>query len=401
MVDESRSNQSTWLEGLPQWLKGHNDADDPDVRYHKPTIFRRIVRFLKPGRVSRIHLYEAQDRYLYLRRVLTYQAEAFGPKEKGQVGSTDQKEREITIKICRKILDDASVLLNRGQDDLNFLWREMARVHIMLLEKVFPDKLLPAQLDFFREEARRLAATKDPDVEEMIQRLAEATSDKTHNRQDKDRMLRAIRALIERFTTIRTGRIHQQFVNIRTYRYALLVLVPIALLMMGNKEVLLRLPSGSNAKQQVSSEQHIQPVKMKLIKADAQTPANRPSHTGKSNSSRLQEFFRHPINAISEWLQNNILVFVFFGGLTGGLFSVVNRVRDREMVPGEDAYSLWYVLTKPLIGALGAMILFILFRAGFVSFKLFDALGNGPGAKVFGFAFLAGFSERIAFPKFR
>lgn len=329
----------------------------------KPVQFKKKLQLLLPGRISRLHLFEAKERYLTLKRMLEYH------EKTSCADPASEKEKVTTIQICREILDNAEKLVTRNQEDLNELWREMIRVHIMLLEKILPDELLPAQLDFCREEAFRLGLTKDSEVNDMLQRLAEVTTDRDP-KQNRDKMFRAIRALLERFNTIRTGRIHQQFVNIRTYKFALLILVPISLLLIANANLIL--PST--------------------------TSASAPSFPGEVGLSNLLKY-------IHEWskylLQSNSLAFVFFGGLTGGFFSVVIRLRDHDLVPGEDAYFIWYVLSKPFVGALSAVILFILFQGGLVDLELLKKTGTGPSAKVFGFAFLAGFSERIIFPKFR
>ncbi len=75
-------------------------------------------------------------------------------------------------------------------------------------------------------------------------------------------------------------------------------------------------------------------------------------------------------------------------------------------MPGEDAYFTWYVLTKPFVGAFGAVILFVLLQARFVTFDILEPLTDkllegGTGPEVFGFAFLAGLTERLAFPNLR
>lgn len=57
-----------------------------------------------------------------------------------------------------------------------------------------------------------------------------------------------------------------------------------------------------------------------------------------------------------------MLAFIFLGGLTGVFFSVTTRTRPKDFVPGEDAYYMTYILTKPFIGALGAIILYILIQ---------------------------------------
>ena len=337
----------------------------------------KYIQILLPGRVSRIHLYEAKERYITLSRILEYYKKA--PCK----GSNPQKEKERqdTLDICEKILDDAKGLLTRRQDDLNYLWRELTRVRIMLLEKVFPDELLPTQLDSCREEAHRLAVTKDPEVNDMLQRLAEVTQEQDQS-QNRDRMFRAIRALLERFNTIRTGRIHQQFVNIRTYLAALLILIPISILLIANADLVL------GPEKWLPFPPFLPEIGSSL-----------------SGLSFLWKLLTYPFTLAAHLLKHNILAFVFFGGLVGGFFSVVIRLRNQDLVPGEDAYFIWYVLSKPFVGALGAVILFMLFQSGMVSSDLLKGLTktvmNTPGPEVFGFAFLSGFSERIVFPEFR
>ena len=67
---------------------------------------------------------------------------------------------------------------------------------------------------------------------------------------------------------------------------------------------------------------------------------------------------------------------------------------------------LFYVLTKPFIEeALGAIVLYILISANLVTQHVLDEemviLLKNPGTTAFGFAYIAGFSERIVFPQFR
>jgi hypothetical protein len=78
------------------------------------------------------------------------------------------------------------------------------------------------------------------------------------------------------------------------------------------------------------------------------------------------------------------------------------RLRNRGLVPGEDVYFSWYVLTKPFVGALGAMVLYVLIHGGALSTDLAATVigkikSGQPGPGVFGFAFLSGFSERLVF----
>lgn len=393
MSDESGPEVPLWLRWLPRWVQRPQEPGDPGKRFHEPGGLRRLGRLFLPGRVSRIHLYEAQERYLTLLRMLEYHAQLpCAPAER-------QVEKDPAITMCRKILREANVLLTRRQNDLNFLWREMTRVHIMLLEKVLPDTLLPAQLDFCREEARRLAVPKDPEVNEMLQRLAEATqeNDVATNR---ERMIRVIRALIERFTSIRTGRIHQQFVNIRTYQVSLVVLVPILVLLIANRDLVVGGPEGGAAAAPPAA-------------GFASGPPGWPGFTCGEEEAASPCVVRLP----GRWLKflyagaryllgHNILAFVFFAGIAGGFFSVVIRLRNRELIPGEDAYFVWYVLSKPFVGALGAVILFVLLKGDYLSVEILKGMveplqRHEHGPITFGFGFLAGFPERVVFPEFR
>ncbi len=73
--------------------------------------------------------------------------------------------------------------------------------------------------------------------------------------------------------------------------------------------------------------------------------------------------------------------------------------------PGDDAYYAWYALTKPIVGALSAAILYVIFLAGFDPSGVFNPeyvvaiKANPVGAKGFAFGCIMGFSERIIMPK--
>jgi hypothetical protein len=257
---------------------------------------------------------------------------------------------------------------------LNYLWRELTRVRIILLDRVQSGDWAPYHLDFCREEAYRLALADDPEISEMLQKLAEATNEKGRR---AERARRVTRALLERFNSIRTGRIYQQHVNIRTYKFALAVLLVLSVALIANVDLFVP-GSGSSA-----------------------NPGPLPSAQLHGSVAVVFEPVIRLYDELRRLLSTNTLAFVFFSGLIGGFFSVVTRVRDSNLIPGEDAYFLWYVLSKPFVGALGAMVIYVLFHGGFVSLELIQTLGTKPSPKLFGFAFLAGFSERVAFPHFR
>jgi hypothetical protein len=337
-------------------------------RYKKPKLLAKLFRLMVPERVSRIHLYEAQERYVSLQRLLDFYEKTM---------PSDDAEQVRAYEICRDALNSASVLLTRRQNDLNYLWREMTQVHVTIMERLMSDQELPRILDFCREEARRLAVDQIAEVRELNQRCAEVMDETGANRARKIRLLRA---LIERFTTIRTGRIHEQLAHIRAYQKALLMLTPIAVLL----------------------------IVMHTLVLDGQLPDPiLPTFAEPATAGFLG--FNYLISLVAyliEYLEENVIAFVFFAGLAGGFLSVIIRLRARNILPGEDAYYAWYLLTKPWVGALGAAILYVLVYSGVVSSdlggNLVTAIRNQEaGAPAFAFGFLAGFSERIAFPMLR
>ena len=389
MNTQVRGKPLGWFDWRSEERQSESKRHDPEKRYHEPGPFRRLVRLIFPGSISRIRLCEAQERYLNLWRTLEY--------HKGTPCSDPlaQEEKKKTTEMCQQILLDAECLLTQRQNDLNFLWREMTRVHIMIVENILPDKLLPTQLDFCREDARRLAALKEPEVDDMLQRLAEVTQEDDISK-NKEKMIRVIRALIERFTTIRTGRIHHQFVNIRIYKLSLIILIPILVILIANQDFITPVPEET-----------------KLAAGVSLTPPGWPGWNCDNQTIDWSCVVHVPTDLVKSLflgsrylLGTNIFAFIFFAGLAGGFFSVVIRLRNRELIPGEDAYFVWYVLSKPFIGAMGAVILFILLGGDYITIEILrEAVAplkkHELGASTFGFGFLAGFSERIVFPEFR
>lgn len=325
-------------------------------------------------RVSPIHLVEAKERFRTLNAIIKFHEDII--REGKLIGESD---RIRVIQSCRFELEDAKDLLTRDQKDLNDLWRILTRVRNLIMENILDDYGLIQQLDFCREEAFRLDVAQDPVVSDMLQKLAEATDE---NNTFPGRIKRHVRALNERFNTIRTNRIYDQYIKMRTYRTALVVLAILSVVIIVLTPVLIDFKDSEKA------------IKAALF----------PEYSFNWNGG----FFDIVVNALyyhTGYLvvlcKANVLAFVFISGLIGGFFSVVLRVRTHARVAGEDAYFRMYVLSRPLIGALGAMMVYILFMGGFISSELIEQLGRVPEPRVFGFAFLSGFSERVVFPNFR
>ena len=385
IVEYEASVENAW-ESLKRYFSQTWDSftaikpeDEARQRYHKPGLFKHLFQQLVSGRISRIHLYEAQERYVNLQRSLDYY------EHSSEEYPVEQKKAKACIRICRRALDSASVLLTRRQHDLNFLWREMIQVQSILLETVVPDKELPAYLDNCEIEAQKLGLTKDPAITHKIQRISELND--THGNY-RNEMVRLLRGLIEYMTSIRTGRIHEQFVNVRNYKKAILFLIPIVILLVANDDLVLQ-------------------DKISSTEWPSWKPACEKQLFTYCSFERLLSLPAFLVDLGQTLLASNKIAFVLFAGLLGGFFSVAIGLRSRELVPGEDVYFGWYVLTKPWLGAVGAATFFILLNAGFVSLNM----GNDDsqfldqiqqiGPEMFGFAFLAGFSERIVFPGLR
>jgi hypothetical protein len=329
------------------------------------------------GRVSELHFLEAKERYHSLLALTDYHHDLIAQNH----GADDDKA--IAIAKCKETLERTADLLTRRQEHLNSLWRALTRVRILLFDKVFEPELVANQLDFCREESYRLDVENDPVVKDMLQKLAEATDDKGKNQRQ---IKRTVRALTERFNTIRTRRIYDQYVKMRTYRVAFWLLMLMSLILVANASLLVEKDPaivGIPDYSPIASVRNIPEGERGLLED-------------------ISQFVVYQGEFLNKWISDNVLAFVFVAGLIGGMFSVVMRVKDRKRVAGEDAYFRYYVLTKPFVGALGAVIVFILFQSGFVQLDLLSSqLGVNPDAKIFGFAFLSGFSERFVFPDFQ
>ncbi len=349
---------------------------EPAVWRNRLSHWLRNVSSLVVGRVSRIHYLEAKERYYNLLSLAELNYELI----RDMPDVPEEHERRIAVLQCCRILRKAEDLLTYRQQDLNNLWRALTRVRVILFEKVLDDDSWSTQVDFCREEAHRLAVEDRPEVREMLQQLAEATDEDGNNR-DNRKVRRLTHALVERFNTIRTGRIYNQFIKMRTYRAAFWVLMFLALVLVGNAGLLVE-----NAEITFPSYQPL--IELSTLPPD--------SDQWYHQLKKLVVYHAHYIN---ELMNGNVLVFVFLSGLVGGMFSVVMRVKQSDLKPGEDAYFRYYVLTKPYVGALGAVILFILFQGEFMAMDLVKDLGSKASAKVFGFVFLSGFSERFVFPQ--
>ncbi len=449
----SDNNQNPKPEELKNQQCMGGDLPAPPPENRMSIAWRCMARYLRKLRlwwyrhpltpfngVSRIHYYEARERYFSLVDLIRYQAKLCGlyfpdfdhsksfeyPRDIENIENEirknkrdnkidkKQEERCFSLLTCYESLIASRDSLTRRQGDLNRLWRTMARVRSRIIKIIVTPEMQSEQLYFCQEEAFRLGVENDPSVKSMLQDLAEAVDSKGTN-ETTPKYNCVLNALIERFNTIRTGRIHQQFVNVKTYTKAFAVLMLISVILIHNHTFIMdpkNNPPLAKPGQEKAQEVSKRPVEGKET---AKTAASLPLQTEKKAASGQEvsllslqgvgNLIGSLFSKVKEYLQENMFAFIFFGGVTGGFFSVATRARTRDQEPGEDVYYSVYVLTKPFIGALGAIILYILINANLITQNILDEsmvhyLRN-PGTTAFGFAFIAGFSERIVFPQFR
>jgi hypothetical protein len=419
------------------------------------SFFRNYAPSLFVG-VSRIHYYEARERFFFLFEIIRYEGMSYKldfpfneyedsasyaetiEKTRNLINyipETSDKEKKLK-KQCFTLLSSYEALvasigyLTRRQGDLNRLWRTMTRVHVRLTCIIVQKERQLDQLYFCQEEAYRLGVENDTNVKPMLQELAESIDSYGSNNPGQKYNC-VLCALIERFSTIRTGRIHQQYLNVKTYLKAFSMLMVVSIILILNHDLILGQESKSattNKKVTVETTFLIQNKTnrnerpngaIKAVEGDPSisTPPVAPSRgridirkaaidsTSTIADGNDKNFVGRIIKLINHWLCTNMFFFVFFAGFTGGAFSLATKARKKEREHGEDVYSSVYIVTKPFIGALGAIILYILVHTNFLTQNLIEAgmikQLRIQGAVTFGFSFIAGFSERLVFPQFR
>ncbi len=361
------------------------------------------------GRISKLHYIEARERYWTLMRVLDYQRE-IPPAEQ-------DLERDVALKITASVMDNVKYLLTRSHEATNRLWRAMTRVRVILIQHVLSKPDLCEQVEEFREEMFRLRVDTDPTVAAHLERIQDSLDARGTVGENHRSLVRALVGGFQRLNTIRTDRIRQQYLNIRTYWALLLIVVPTSLALLWFHAVvtapvdrpladkLADIGFTQSAVEAINSqvEAGTLPIAARAIDSqvkDLSLPTATDVPAGETPGVKDTPWYATMQERLAP--KNNVLVFVFFGGFLGGIFSAIMRVRSKELLPGDDAYFAWYVCTKPVVGALGAVIIFLLINGGLVAYEV---LGSGAllaaNVKTFGIAILSGFSERLVLPNLR
>lgn len=112
--------------------------------------------------------------------------------------------------------------------------------------------------------------------------------------------------------------------------------------------------------------------------------------------------------SIRSHIASNQLYYISFAGFTGGIFSLMMEFQPRNELPGDEIYTSWYYRTRPVIGAFGAMVMYIIIVSpafsgslgSIISKEIFKELTSQPLSSTgFTFGFITGFTERIILPK--
>lgn len=330
-----------------------------------------------------------------------------------------------------KILIKDRKKLTRREGDLNILWRDLTfiRTRMLTTNGLLPPQQLPFQLDYCRGEAIRLGDQDNEELQELIidaavelDTIDASASQKTTA---NNRTIRNIVRILTRLNNKRLQRLHEQRINKLMYQTAFSIFLLLSCILLYAHEHVLTPTALSGEKTIMASPEGVTrdrlvdrgspPQVRQFPGTEATTTDNQPPWLKKVSDSvtellfLLYTFLVTLLDLCKNYMKINPLFFIFFAGLTGGFLSTVMRLSKGpdSLMPGDDAYYAWYVLTKPVVGAFAAAILYIIVQANFVPNEVFSddylqAIIREPvGAKGFAFGCIMGFSERIIMPKVR
>lgn len=410
-------------------------------------------------KVSHIHEQEARERYWILRRDIELHIETFAAKmntdfiryEEGKnIGKyIEEREKELKTaieinfpnkknkcleeykKIVRPLYYYKILLLDEGYisnrlDHLNMLWRDMNFIRTrMLSEGIIDSERIPYQLDFCRSEATNMDAQNDPEVKSLMNQAAEELNPKDRTKTNSIKAIRYITSLMVKLNDMRVKKLSEQVYKKSLYMTLLVILLIFSFCIFFMDDLLVSYAVRSELGNEISPS--------------SISTNNAPTKTILSNSTRNNSDFvgaafyclRFPNAEIhSEIFPLNILlfiwnffvwvfelilglivsyptIFIFFAGLTGGFFSALLKTEPVKKAQGDELFLRWYYITKPFIGAFGAMIIYIvvttgLFNLDFIKGEIVQRLVFHPiSGTGFTFAFLTGFTERIILPQLK
>jgi hypothetical protein len=378
-------------------------------------LFKKIVYFFI-RQTSPVHRQDAKEKYWILWRELesAMYAKAIELNFHSYTGFTYKSPEEVDAKfhdflhfletnssmvdkaktfgnllLYAKILSKQPIDMLNKAEELNMMWRDITFVRSRLLTDngVVPDERLPAQLEYCRLECAKICPGKESGLEEMchdtaLELISTNKSDPQVNAVKGDNNLKARRTIamiLAKLNHIRLEDINSQLRIKKIYNVALVFLSLLSVLLLHLNERL----TDQFVPYWVVWDQFKNTFELAVP----------------------YTWMAAPLDFAIYMLQNNLLFFIFFSGLLGGFFSTVMRLRSKEVNIG-DVYLRSYLLTKPIVGALGATILYIILKSNIVALDLgqiqiIDKISMNSymfGPLGFAFGFIMGFSERIILP---
>jgi len=399
---ESLKMSRKWTEALKKNL----EKPEAQIKSKYIHIFKKLWYFIF-GQTSAIHRQEAKEKYWILWRELEaamfYRAIELNfsftgfihknPKEVEDLINAYRKD--LNPKVCdrktrifgnlllyARILSKQPLDMLNKADELNMMWRDVTFVRSRLLtDDIISDERLSAHLEYCRLECGKVCPGKEDSIEQMCHETALeiVDSDDPKNSEKNKKARRTIAFILAKLNDIRLNDINKQLRIKKIYNIAFIFLAILSLLLLHLNEVMTNnfVPHWFSYHQFTETFHLTKPYTWVIA----------------------------PIDFVVYMLHNNLLFFIFFAGLLGGFFSTVMRLRSKK-VNIADVYLRSYLLTKPIVGALGATILYIIITSKILpidlgQIQLIEEVSENAtmfGPLGFAFGFIMGFSERIILP---
>jgi hypothetical protein len=298
------------------------------------------------------------------------------------LGCNEKSRTFSNLLLYARILSKQPLDMLNKADELNMVWRDITFVRSrLLIDNIIPDERLSAHLEYCRLECEKICPPNEDKIAQMCHETALeiVDSNESSNGDVNKKARKTIALILAKLNDIRLNDINTQLRIKKIYDVAFIFLAILSLLLLHLNEVI----TGKYEPDWFFWHQFIETFEFT-------NPAS---------------WIMAPLDFTVSLLHNNLLFFIFFAGLLGGFFSTVMRLRSKK-VNITDVYLRSYLLTKPIVGALGAVILYIIITSKIMpidigQLKLIDRVSeNTPmfGPLGFAFGFIMGFSERIILP---
>jgi hypothetical protein len=280
----------------------------------------------------------------------------------------------------------------------------------LLSDRLIGHERVPHQLDFCRIEARNLGIIDDPEIKILLEQAAEELDvNGGGGSRSTSKARRLIISLMVKLSDFRIRQIYEQIYKRRMYVALCATLLTLSVVLFELAPNILDLPAPSQNPAAAADGGASTAV---MVQPDT---AARPTHVLHTWTDIFAEPPWRGLLMAGEnvylWCVDkiavNYLMFIFFAGFAGGIFSAMMRFEPLKKLPGDEIYIFWYRITKPVIGAFGAMVLFIIIISpafgnglqSIVSPAMVKELIKDPLSTTgFAFGFLTGFTERIVLP---